>query len=106
MQARDCKPASPVWNAQMTEARLRELLSQETIAWVERSPADIVSQLAKPQTYRRGAGDTWHEIELTLLEATDDYIHVKTTIHDGSLAWALAPITSSFLIYRDGRIEM
>src|SRR6516162_3675203 len=67
----------------MTEAQLRELLSQETLAWAERSPADIVAELANPQTYRRGAGDTWHEIEVTLLEATEDYIHVKTSIHDG-----------------------
>src|SRR5262245_50204096 len=89
-----------------TETQLRELLSQETLAWVERSPADIVAELAKPQTYRRGTGGGWHEIEVTLLEATDDFIHVKTSIHDGSLVWALKPITSSFLIYRDGRIEI
>src|SRR5262244_4180200 len=87
---------------EMTEAQLRELLSQETLAWAERSPADIVTELAKPQTYRRGTGDTWHEIEVTLLEATDDYVHVKTCIHDGSLVWALKPMTSSILIYRDG----
>jgi hypothetical protein len=43
---------------------------------------------------------------VTLLEATDDYIHVKTGISDSSLVWALTPITSSFLIYRDGRIEI
>lgn len=91
---------------EMTEAQLRELLSQETLAWAERSPADIVAELAKPQTYRRGTNDTWHEIEVTLLEATDDYIHVRTTISDGSLVWTLAPIASSFLIYRDGRIEI
>ena len=82
----------------MTEAQLRWLLSQETLAFPERSPADIVAELARPQTYCR--------IEVTLLEATDDYIHVKTSIHDGSLVWALKPITSSFLIYRDGRIEI
>jgi hypothetical protein len=91
---------------EMTEAQLRELLSQETLAWAERSLADIVAELAKPQTYRRGTGDTRHEIEVTLLEATDDYIHVQTSISDGSLVWALTPITSSFLIYRDGRIEI
>jgi hypothetical protein len=90
---------------EMTEAELRELLSRETLAWAERSPADIVAELARPRTYRRGAGDTWYEIEVTLLEATADYIHVKTSIDDGSLVWALKPITSSFLIYRDGRIE-
>lgn len=90
----------------MTEAQLRELLSEETLAWAEREPADIVGELAKPQVYRRGAGDSWHEIEVSLLEATDDYIHVKTSIHDGGLVWSLAPITSSFLIYRDGRIEI
>jgi hypothetical protein len=90
----------------MTEAQLRELLSEETLAWAERSPADIIADLAKPQTYRRGTDDAWHEIQVTLLEATDEYIHVKTSIHDGSLVWALTPIASSFLIYRDGRIEI
>ena len=91
---------------EMTEAQLRDLLSQETLAWAERSPADIVAELAQPQTFRRGVGDSWHEIVVTLLEATDDYIHVKTSISDSSLVWALTPITSSFLIYRDGRIEI
>jgi hypothetical protein len=90
----------------MTEEQLRELLSQETLGWAERPPAEIVSELATPQTYRRGKGDTWHEIEVMLLEATDDYIHVKASIHDGSPVWALKPMTSSFLIYRDGRIEI
>ena len=90
----------------MTEVQMRELLSQETLAWAERSPADIVAELAKPLTYQRGADDGWHELEVTLLEATDDYIHVQTSIHDGSAVWALKPITSSFLIYRDGRIEI
>ena len=90
----------------MTEAQLRELLSEEMLVWAERSPADIVAELATPQKSARGAGDSWHEIEVKLLEATDDYIHVQTSIHDGSLVWSLAPITSSFLIYRDGRIEI
>lgn len=90
----------------MTESDLRELLSQEMLSWAEKSPADIVAELTKPQTYHRGAGESWHEFEVTLLEATSDYIHVKTTIHDGGLIWALKPIASSFLIYRDGRIEM
>jgi hypothetical protein len=102
----ECRELQLPLGHDMTEAQLRELLSQETLTWVERAPADIVAELAKPQTYRRGTGDTWHEIEVTLLEATDDYIHVKTSINDGSLVWALKPITSSFLIYRDGRIEI
>ena len=90
----------------MTEDQLRELLSQESLAWAEKPPADIVAELAKPQTYRRGTGDTWHEFEVTLLEANNEYLHVKTSIHDGSLVWALKPMVSSFLIYRDGRIEI
>ena len=79
----------------MTEAQLRELLSEETLAWAERSPADIVAELASTQIYQRGRDDTWHKIEVTLLEATDDCIRVKTSIPDGSLVWALKPITSS-----------
>jgi hypothetical protein len=90
----------------MTEGQLRELLSQEAISWAERSPADIVADLAQPQTYSRGEGDGWHEFEVTLLEANDEYIHVRTSIRDNSLVWTLKPITASFLVYRDGRIEL
>ena len=43
------------------------------------SPADIVAELGKAQTYRRGTGDSKHEIEVTHLEATDDYIRIKTS---------------------------
>ena len=32
---------------EMTEAQLRELLSQETLAWAERAPFDIVAELCK-----------------------------------------------------------
>jgi hypothetical protein len=90
----------------MTEAQLRELLSQETLAWAEKEPADIVAELAQPRTIQRGSGDTWHELQVVLLEATDDYVHVRTSIHDGSLVLSLQPIASSFLVYRDGRIEI
>lgn len=90
----------------MTEAHLKDLLAQESLAWAERSPADIVADLAKPHVYQRGEGDGWHELEIRLLEATDEYIHVQTSVHDGSLVLSLKPITSSFLIFRDGRIEM
>ena len=90
----------------MTEAELRELLSEETLAWAEREPADIVADLAAPRKYARGEGDRWHEFEVTLLEATHEFIHVKTSIHDGSLVWSLAPVTTSFLIYRDGRSQL
>jgi hypothetical protein len=90
----------------MTEAQLRELLARETVAWAERSPADIVADLAEAKTIQRGQGESWHELEVKLLECNDEYIHVQTSVHDGSLAFALKPLTSSFLIYRDGRIEI
>lgn len=90
----------------MTEAQLRALLSEEAVAWAEREPADIVADLSQPRTYARGEGDGWHEFEVKLLEANHEFIHVRTSVHDGSLVYALKPIASSFLIYRDGRIEM
>jgi hypothetical protein len=90
----------------MTETDLRALLAQEAVAWAERAPEEIVADLAGPRTYTRGAGATWHEFEVTLPEANNEYIHVQISVHDGSLALSLKPFTTSFLIYRDGRIEM
>jgi hypothetical protein len=43
----------------MTEAQLRELLSQETLAWAERLPADIVSlQSRRPIAEERATPGT------------------------------------------------
>jgi hypothetical protein len=48
------------------------------------------------------------KLKVTLLEATDDYIHVKTSINDGSLVWALKPITrvSSFIATGVSRFDL
>lgn len=90
----------------MTEGQLRELLSEEALAWAERPYEDIVADLTEPRKYKRGAGESEHNFEVKALESTSEYILVSLSVDDGSLIWSLAPITASFLIYRDGRIEM
>jgi hypothetical protein len=66
----------------------------------------VVAELYKAADLSSRYGRHLAEIEVTLLAATDDYIHVKTNINDGSLVWAPKQITSCFLIYRQGRIEI
>ncbi len=90
----------------MTEGQLRELLSEEAMAWAERPYEDIVADLTEARKYSRGSGEDAHNFEIKALESTSEYVHVALSVDDGSLVWSLAPLTMSLLIYRDGRIEM
>lgn len=90
----------------MTEGQLRELLSEEVMAWAERPYEDIVADLTQPRKYARGDGETEHTFAVKALESTSEYVLINLSVDDGSLIWSLAPPTANFLIYRDGRIEL
>lgn len=55
--------------------------------------------------YERGSGADGHQFEVNLLEKTDAYVHILVSIDDGSFRRACRPLSSSFIVHRDGRIE-
>lgn len=45
-----------------------------------------------------------YQIEIVQLECTDDYIHILVSADDGGWS-AFKPVSKSFLVYKDGRID-
>lgn len=90
----------------MVEQKLKELLSEELQEWSKKPRDQIVAELLCSRGYERGMGDSWHQFEVMLVENTPDYIHVLICVDDGSHEWARTPITSGFIVYQDGRVEV
>jgi hypothetical protein len=91
---------------ELTEQELQALLSAELKAWAKKPLAQIVAELSDVQGYERGADDRWHQFEVMLVENTPEYIHVLISVDDGSISWACSPITSGFMVYLDGRVDL
>jgi hypothetical protein len=57
----------------------------------------IISRLAEEQTYDVTFESNNYQVEVKLLENTDQYIHVIVAVDDGSLLGAMRPLSSSFV---------
>ncbi len=89
----------------MDEARLRTWLELEIDRWCKKSPEELIEALNFPVAYEQGAGEEWRQVEVQLLENTDDYVHVGMAVDDGSEELSRCPLTTSFLVHHDGRID-
>ena len=89
----------------MNKEHLRSLLDAEIDAWSRKSFAQLVDVLTDAVTYERGSEADFHQFEVQLLEHEAEYVHVSISIDDGSLLKSIAPLTHSFIVYRDGRVD-
>jgi hypothetical protein len=54
--------------------------------------------------YEKGSGKEWYQVTITVLEKTEEYVHVMVSVDDGR--WrAFFPLSHSFLIHKDGRVD-
>jgi len=89
----------------MDEAQLRVQLELQIDRWCAKSPEELVETLKWPVGYEQGSGDEWRQFEVQLLENTDDYVHVGIAVDNGSEELSRCPLTTSFIVHRDGRID-
>ncbi|MEQ1672397.1 MAG: hypothetical protein ABL893_16210 [Hyphomicrobium sp.] len=91
----------------MSEDELRKLLSDEILAWSRKSLAFLEMELVKKRiTFDRGEGENWHQFEVNLLENSEEYIHISIAVDDGSYEFSRFPVSSSFIVHRNGRVEI
>lgn len=89
----------------MTRAELRAVLRAEVKRWAA-MPYRELRERHYPvieQSGTRGT-DGFYETEFVLLEDTADYVHLSVAVDDGRLS-ALAPVSTSFLVYADGHVD-
>jgi hypothetical protein len=90
----------------MTKSELQRLLDAEVAALSRRSYARLVDDLPDVLAYERGGGASYHQFEVRMIEHEPDYVHVVVSIDDGSFLRSISPMTRSFIVRRDGRVEV
>ena len=82
------------------------MLDAEVDELSRRSYARLVDKLSDILAYERGDGASCHQFEVQMIEHEPDYVHVLVSIDDGSFLRSVSPLSRSFIVYRDGRIEV
>jgi len=77
------------------------VLEAETTRWKTKPWKTLVSELAEEQVYEVEREGKQFQVEVQLLENTDEYIHVCVAVDDGSLPASLAPLISSFILRKE-----
>lgn len=80
----------------------RPVLEAEMKRWSAISSAQLGSQLADVQTYEVESGSKKYQVEVQILENTDNYVHVSVAVDDGDFWRAMRPLSSSFICRKDG----
>lgn len=81
------------------------MLAREIDSWSRRPLTELESTLKEPTSYACSSEGTTFQVEVQLLEVEPSYIHVAVAVDDGSLWRSLKPLSSSFIVHRDGRVE-
>jgi hypothetical protein len=90
----------------MTKSELQRLLDAEVDELSRRSYARLVDDLPDVLAYERGGGASYHQFEVQMIEHEPDYVHILVSVDDGGFLRSFSPITRSFIVHRDGRIEI
>ena len=79
------------------QAAWQEVLAAELKRWSTQSYAELVSSLHDVQAYEVERGPQKYQVEVELLEQTDDYVHIAVAVDDGTLPASLSPLTHTFI---------
>jgi hypothetical protein len=72
--------------------------------WSAMSCAELTSQLADVRTHEVEFASKKYQVEVQILENTDDYVHVGFAVDDGHFWPAMRPLSGSFICRKDGSV--
>jgi hypothetical protein len=75
----------------------QNILDAEVRRWSALSCEELVSQLRDVQAYEVELDSQTYQVEVDLLEDTEQYRHVMVAVDDGSLPSSLSPLVQTFL---------
>lgn len=88
----------------MKREDLRPYLEREVAKWSAKSYQTLREEL-RDGSFNANPGAEYH-LEVDLAENRDDYVHVNVAVCSEHVRWScFHPLTASFLVHRDGRIE-
>jgi hypothetical protein len=77
--------------------RWRAVLDAELGRWSHKSYDQLRTELAEMQDYAVQFAAKLYQVEVQLVENTDDYVHVAIGVDDGSLRWSIWPVGADFI---------
>lgn len=80
----------------------RPVLEAQIKRWSEMSCVQLTSQLADLRAYEIEFESKRYQVEVQILENTDNYVHVGIAVDDGHFWRAMRPLSSSFICRKDG----
>jgi hypothetical protein len=80
----------------------RKVLDSEVKRWSAMSCDQLASELRDQQSYQVEFDSKQYQVEVQLLENTEQYLHVMVGVDDGSLPASLLPLTETFIRQKAG----
>jgi hypothetical protein len=82
----------------------RKVLDAEVARWSEIPCEQLIKDLHEEKVYKVEADANQFQVEVNLVENTNDYLHVVVSVDDGHLPWSICPVTRGF-IAKKGKTE-
>jgi hypothetical protein len=89
----------------MKREDLSPRLEREVESWSAKSYAALREEL-RQDYHAESKEEVEYHVEVELLENRDDYVHVLVSVCSPKARWSCYhPLSRSFLVYRDGRVD-
>jgi hypothetical protein len=75
----------------------RRVLDVEVRRWSAMTPEQLASALDEIQVYEVQLDSKMYQVEVEMLESTEEYLHVRVAVDDGSLPASIVPETQTFI---------
>lgn len=75
----------------------KKVLDAETERWSGKSCDQLIAELHEVQAYTVEAGSKEYQVEVEILENTQEYVHVALGVDDGSFPSYIHPESRSFI---------
>jgi hypothetical protein len=83
--------------------RWRRVLAIELERWSAMTPEQLASASDEERVYEVELDSKTYQVEVEILENTEDYLHVMVAVDDGTLPASMAPETQSFICNKKAR---
>jgi len=75
----------------------QKILDSEIHRWSRLPYEQLISQLSTMDVYEVECDSKKYQVEIELLENTEEYVHVVVSVDDGNLPTSILPATDSFI---------
>jgi hypothetical protein len=81
--------------------QMRTILQNQIQLWSAKPLGQRLADLKEVQNYQVVADSVVYQIEVDLLENTEEYVHVGIAVDDGLLPSSIFPVSDSFILKKD-----